>query len=114
MIHGSCGVINPNIGCMRYGKCMKDYPKQFNEFTCDNGSHAEVCGSCLDSWYVIPYSPYLLAKFNYHVNVEVCTTALNTFINTCICSIGFIYRIDRMLTFKKGKNVKQLKIISIF
>ena len=57
MMHGPCGVLNPNSVCMRDGKCIKDCPKQFNEFTCeslngyplyrrcDNGTHAEVRGS---------------------------------------------------------------------
>jgi hypothetical protein len=60
---------------MRDGKCTKDYPKRYNEFTCeslngyplyrrhDNGINAEVRGSCLDNRYVVPYIPYLLAKF---------------------------------------------------
>ena len=58
---------------MRDGKCVKYYPKWFNEFTCellngyplyrkhDNGTHAEVHVSCLDNRYVVPYNPYLLA-----------------------------------------------------
>ena len=56
--------------------CIKDYPEQFNEFPSeslngyplyrrrDNGTHEEVRGSCLDNRYVVPYNPYLLAKFN--------------------------------------------------
>ena len=24
--------------------------------------------------FVVPYNPYLLLKFNYHINVEVCST----------------------------------------
>ena len=72
--------------CTRDGKCIKDYPKQLNEFTCeslneyplyrkrDNGKHAEIHGSCLDNRYVVPYNPYILAKFNYRINFEVCTT----------------------------------------
>ena len=95
MMHGPCGVLNPNSVCMRDGKCTKDYPKRFNEFTCeslngyplyrrrDNGINAEVRGSCLDNRYVVPYNPYLLAKFNCHINVEVCTT---------VKSVKYIYK----------------------
>ena len=54
MMHGPCGVLNPTSVCMRAGKCTKDYPKRFNEFTCeslngyplyrrrDNGINAEA------------------------------------------------------------------------
>jgi hypothetical protein len=50
------------------------------------GTHAEVLGSCLDNWYVVPYNPYLLAKFICHINIEVCTIvkSVNTFINMCM------------------------------
>jgi hypothetical protein len=30
--------------------------------------------SCLDNRYIVAYNPYLLAKFNCHLNVEVRTT----------------------------------------
>jgi hypothetical protein len=33
MMHGPCRVRNPNSICMRDENCIKDYPKQFNEFT---------------------------------------------------------------------------------
>ena len=81
-MHGPCGVLNTNSVCKRDGKCVKDYPKQFNEFTCellnvyplyrrwDNGAHAEVRGSCLDNRYFVPYNPYLLAKYNCNINVD--------------------------------------------
>ena len=66
MMHGQCGVLSP--------KCIKDYPKQSNEFTWeslngytlhrrrDNGTHREVSGSCFDNRYVVPCNPYILAK----------------------------------------------------
>lgn len=71
-MHGPSGVPYPDSVCMRDGKCLKKYPKRFNELTCeslngyplyrrcDSGTHAEVRGSCLDNRYVIPYNPYLL------------------------------------------------------
>ena len=39
----------------------------------NNGVHTEVHGSCLDNHYDVPYNGYLLAKFNCHINVELCT-----------------------------------------
>lgn len=95
MIHGPCGSFNPNSPCMRDRKCTKEFPKEFSDETHvsvngypkykrpDNGRSANVRGQSLDNRYVVPYNPYLLAKFNCHINVEVCTT-VNTYINTFI------------------------------
>lgn len=95
MMHGPCGVLNSNAVCMRDNKCSKEFPKDFNEYTresvngypiykrSDNGFSADVRGASLDNRYVVPYNPYLLAKFNCHLNVEVCTT---------IKSVKYIYK----------------------
>ncbi|CAI4226873.1 unnamed protein product [Auanema sp. JU1783] len=65
-------------------KCSKGYPKQFSENTIlnedsypcyqrrDDGKFYVHNNFRLDNRYVVPYCPYLLNKFNCHVNVEVC------------------------------------------
>jgi len=88
MIHGPCGELNKNNVCMNTKShcCKNKYPKQFFLFTTygqnsypkykcrDNGAHAKVRGATLDNRWVVPYNPYLLATFDCHMNVEICST----------------------------------------
>src|SRR2546421_6699719 len=50
--------------------------------------------------WVVPYNPYLLLKYNSHVDVEVCST---------ICAIKYLYKYvykghDRIMFELKNKN----------
>ncbi|XP_060969641.1 uncharacterized protein LOC115712305 [Cannabis sativa] len=87
MMHGPCRKLNDKNICMQpNGKCKSHYPKQFRMKTeCgddsypkykrqDDGKKAKVRGHWLDNRWVVPYNPYLLAKFNCHINVEICST----------------------------------------
>ncbi|XP_027155620.1 uncharacterized protein LOC113755986 [Coffea eugenioides] len=86
MMHGPCGKMNAQSPCMRNGLCRNQYPKEF----CQQTSHAEDCYPSyrrrnndkkvkvrrydLDNRWVVPYNPYLLALFDCHMNVEICST----------------------------------------
>ncbi|XP_064637082.1 uncharacterized protein LOC135493586 [Lineus longissimus] len=93
MIHGPCGVINPNSPCMQSSNnvqsCSKNYPKEFRDTTIfadglyplykrtspENGGsvHAmKVRGQefTVDNRWVVPYNPFLSLKYNSHINVE--------------------------------------------
>ncbi|XP_021953572.1 uncharacterized protein LOC110850450 [Folsomia candida] len=87
MLHGPCGNLKPNASCMEDGECKKKFPKDFNDVTKSNnkgyptyrrrrGITVQVRGSTMDNRYVVSYSPYLLLKYNAHINVEVCTSLL--------------------------------------
>ncbi|XP_042941344.1 uncharacterized protein LOC122276004 [Carya illinoinensis] len=87
MMHGPCGVLNPTNVCMKKNGCCKSqYPKSYASGTTvgndcfpiykcsDNGITVKLRGHNLDNRWVIPYNPYLLATFDCHINVEICST----------------------------------------
>lgn len=49
----------------------------------NNGLTIRVRGQQLDNRWVVPYNPFLLAKYNCHINVEICAT---------VQSIKYIYK----------------------
>jgi hypothetical protein len=85
MMHGPCGVLNRNCPCTKGREsCKNCYPRPFCDATlqgkdsypvyrwCDDGRKQKVHGHDLDNRWVMPYNPYLLRLFNYHINVEAC------------------------------------------
>ena len=97
MIHRPCGQFDPTASCMVPAKsgnqasvCSKHFPKEFAKetivsqesnsilrrrspvdggFTCKIGP--ENRKTVVDNRYVVPYNPYLLTRFNAHINVEM-------------------------------------------
>ncbi|XP_041785861.1 uncharacterized protein LOC121601111, partial [Anopheles merus] len=86
MMHGPCGENSPHSPCMTEGVCSKNFPKSFCERThvAENGYPAyrrkidertvTLDGVTLDNRHVVPYNPWLVHKFNCHINVEICTS----------------------------------------
>lgn len=90
MMHGPCGIDNPDAPCMQDGHCSKRFPKSFNAetTTADGGfpiyrrrnNGASVNKSAkgrripLDNRWVIPHNLWLCTKYNAHINVEICST----------------------------------------
>ncbi|XP_042941189.1 uncharacterized protein LOC122275912 [Carya illinoinensis] len=87
MMHGPCGILNPANVCMkRNGHCKNSYPRQFVRNTtigndcfpiyrrADDKKVVKIRGHDLDNRWVVPYNPYLLAMFDCHINVEICST----------------------------------------
>ncbi|KAL7106310.1 hypothetical protein ACP275_07G104200 [Erythranthe tilingii] len=85
MMHGPCGELNFKNSCMIEGKCKYHYPRSYCESTVQgkdgypiykrkrNGVTAEVRKAKLDNQWVVPYNPYLLSRYNCHINVEICS-----------------------------------------
>ncbi|XP_030045299.1 LOW QUALITY PROTEIN: uncharacterized protein LOC115459634 [Microcaecilia unicolor] len=86
MIHGPCSDHNLNYPCMFQGKCSKQFPKPFQNETIencdgypkyrrrDNDVGTLLNGKFINNTWVVPYNPFLLLKYNSHINVEVCAS----------------------------------------
>ena len=77
-----CMVHSCNERCLENMKCTKHFPKTFQQHTSvdgegyplycrpDDGRAYEVNGVMVDNRWIVPYNPYLSAKFDCHINVE--------------------------------------------
>ena len=86
MIHGPCGDANRNAPCMDNGSCTKHFPKSFQDETVmddqgypkyrrpNDGRSFEVRNVQVDNRWIVPYNPYLSAKYNCHINVEAAVS----------------------------------------
>jgi len=95
MVRGPCGTAQPRAHCMKDGKCTKRYPRTFSETTVvdensypiyrrrDNGRTFVKSGFEYDNRWVVPYNPYLSAKYDAHINVEIATS---------ISSVKYLYK----------------------
>jgi hypothetical protein len=85
MLHGPCGPKCEN----EKGNCSKHFPKDFCPETVSMDDsypiykrtsnetiekRLEGKDILFDSRWVVPYNPYLLTKYNCHMNVEVCSS----------------------------------------
>jgi hypothetical protein len=99
MIHGPCGPAYRLFPCTKKdGKAVKCFPMAFSETTREsnnsspiyrrrpNGATAVTGGKyTVDNRNVVPYSPYLLRKFDCHINVEHCGS---------VESVKYLYKVS--------------------
>jgi hypothetical protein len=86
MLHGPCGVLKINCPCMIDGQCRFHYPREFCSHTQqgkdsypiyrrrNDGCVVKIRGAELDNRWVVPYNPFLLMRYNCHINVEACSS----------------------------------------
>ncbi|CAO3645166.1 unnamed protein product [Mucor hiemalis] len=94
MVHGPCGLLNPQSPCMKDLTCTKKFPKPFAPETTlnstggypaykrrDTGQSIQrtiVQGGrrqiTVDNRWVVPYNLFLCTKYNAHINVESCAS----------------------------------------
>ena len=91
MLHGPCGTENPECSCMRDGFCKYGFPKDYTDCTVlegdaypsyrrrspKAGGHIFRCkksGNVRTNADVIAHNPWLLQKYQCHINVEYVHT----------------------------------------
>ncbi|XP_019263881.1 PREDICTED: uncharacterized protein LOC109241578 [Nicotiana attenuata] len=84
MMHGPCGKHRPINSCMKDGQCNNHYPRPFSNKSIQgkdgypfckrrsDGKTVNVRGMRMNNQWVVPYNPYLLTRYNCHINVESC------------------------------------------
>ena len=85
IIHGPCGVAKKELFACEVVHVLINFlrnsliqllppPKMVTHYTDVETNHSravEVGGIKLDNRWVVPYNPYLLLKYNAHINVEI-------------------------------------------
>ena len=94
MTHSPCGALNGNqfSPCLEDGICTKRFPKEFAKATEQNVDGYPIYerknngksfvakmkngeGNIdVDNRWIVPYNPYLLLKYECHINVEICSS----------------------------------------
>ncbi|XP_053112177.1 uncharacterized protein LOC128327402 [Hemicordylus capensis] len=81
VIHGPCGTLNPHAPCMKNGTCSKNFPKDLRNTTEGYPLYRRQTSAPIrlgkydvDNRWVVPYNPWILKKYNAHINVEVCAS----------------------------------------
>ena len=122
MIHGPCGNHDLKSPCMAEKKCTKSFPKNFQKETIMNDNtypeyrrRSPAQGGRthqlwkrnkpinIDNGWVIPYSPYLLLKYDSHLNVEILSS---------VQAVKYMYKYitkgpDRIIMSLKVNGVEQ-------
>ncbi|XP_057723508.1 uncharacterized protein LOC130939418 [Arachis stenosperma] len=89
MIHGPCSTLDQSSPCMKNGQCKRNYPKEFaTETRRGDDSYSQYRrrfdtpvqinqNVTVDNRWVVPYNPWLLLKYDCHINVEICSSIKN-------------------------------------
>ncbi|GBM44049.1 hypothetical protein AVEN_223172-1 [Araneus ventricosus] len=115
MVHGPCG--NINSPCMRDGQCCKSFPKQFKDDTEENVNGypiyqrratepVQVGKYSIDNRWVVPYNPWLLKKFNAHINDEILSFVEGRYVS----ALEAMWRLNEFNLSHKSHTVVRLAV----
>ncbi|XP_022885426.1 uncharacterized protein LOC111401769 [Olea europaea var. sylvestris] len=121
MLHGPSGTLNPNNVCMENNKIFKNkYPREYvittllgdnsyPQYSCRNdGQQVKVRGHLLDNKWVVPYNPYLTAKYDRHINIKICST-----VKVVKYLYKYVYKGHDRITFSINDNEQDVDIDEI-
>ena len=74
MMHGPCGLSNPNSPCMEDGECTKKFPKDFVDSTYAGDGYPYYRRRNDGKQVTKNKIPYLSKKYNAHIKVEICSS----------------------------------------
>ncbi len=120
MMHRKCGR-GTKQPCMKDNCCSKNFPKPYNKITKtnedgfpemrrrkpeeDGNSWINYKGECYTNEDVVPYNPYLLMKYQCHINVEVCST-----IKAVKYLFKYVYKGSDRATVKIGAQKENVEL----
>ncbi|XP_074299256.1 uncharacterized protein LOC141630318 [Silene latifolia] len=125
IMHGPCGNLNPTCSYMKHPNtlrhCKFNYPKPYTSDTIINVSGyldyrrrntretVVVRKHNMDNRWVIPYNPYLLALFDCHLKVEVCST-----MHAMKYLYKYIYKGHDRVSFSLAEGEEPQAVVDIF
>ena len=91
MIYGPCGKYESSKSCIVNDKCKFHYLRVFYSQTLQgkdryliyrrraNGFSVKIKKKIIDNRWIAPYNPYLLTRYNCHINVKICSNKIMLF-----------------------------------
>ena len=120
MIHDLCEKYGSTKSGIVNDKCKFHYPRAFcsqklqgkNKYPIyrrrTNGYSVKIKKKIIDNRWIAPYNPYLLTRYNCHINVEICSSKIMLFffIYILMSSIYLLYFIFLKILIIFQKNLK--------
>ncbi len=119
MVHGPCGVLNPNAVCMENGRCSKGFPKPFNETTTideygfpqyrrrNDGRTFTVGPYQVDNRWIVSHTRILCTIFDCHINCESVASSgslkyLFKYLQKGVDLTSVVLQVDEITQYKNG------------
>ncbi|XP_022891761.1 uncharacterized protein LOC111406602 [Olea europaea var. sylvestris] len=95
MMYGPCEQLNSTNVFIKNNHTYKNKRR-------DDGVTVKVRGSVLDNRWVVPYNPCILAKYDCHINVEICSS-----VKAVKCLYKYVYKGHDRVNFTVNKETNE-------